>query len=875
MKRLLAVFAKRRIARDLDDELRAHQDLLAEDFIRQGMTPEEAQFAARRSMGNLAGMKEEYRDARGLPVLEMLLQNIRYAGRVLWKSPGFTAVAIFALALGIGANTAIYSLADVVLLRPLQIPHLDRVVNVIGTVPGLRLGMASMSPGDFAEFRDQSRTVQHISVWYERDVNLTGSADPQRVLSAHVSTGFFDAIEVQPLLGRIFHAAPDYSGLPHVALLSYRLWQTGFGADAQVVGKTFHLNDQPYEICGVMGKEFQYPPEAEMWIPMQLDPPDRTSHNAMFLTTLGRLRPGATAGEASAELDTIARGIARRNPRDHEHRGAKAELMSDNISGNAVRPIMTMLMGAVGFVLLLACVNVANLQLARLSVRAREIALRFAVGASRWRIVAQFLTESVVLSLAGAVAGALFAVWATRTLRGTVPPEVWKFIPGWERLGLNSHVLLFNLAAGMAAGIVSGLAPALFASRTHLEETLREGGRGASSGARRHRTRNIFVAAQIVLAMVLLVGAEMMVKGLRLVTEPALNLDPEHALTMRITLPPAKYPDDPHQRIFQQHVLDGISALPGVQFAALVRNLPYSNYHSSVGILIAGRPADRSAVSAVYESVSPAYFTSMRLPVLKGRSFTVGDDEHGAQVAIVSESFARDQFPNEDALGRQIRIGPEETAGPWMTIVGIAANIRNDPFETGFRNEVYRPIRQAPVDSFCVLLRMPDPTALTPPALAAIHAVDAELPVYDAMTLEKLFRLQVSPVRLIASLMGSFGVLALLLSTVGVYSIMSHSVSERKREIGVRMAMGAEASAVVWMFIRQSLWLAGLGMVIGAPAAYGLARLLQGMFFGVTASDAPVFAMAVSVITSAAVLASFSAARRAAAIDPVATLREE
>jgi putative ABC transport system permease protein len=875
MKRLLAMFAKRRIARELDDELQMHIELLAADFEKQGMTPEDARLAARRSMGNLSAMKEEYRDARGLPAIETMLQNLRYAGRVLWKSPAFTMVAIFALALGIGANTAIFSMTDVVLLRPLQIANLDRVVNIIGTVPGFRLSAQSTSPGDFADFRDQSHSVEHITAWYENDVDMTGSGEPQRILAAHVSTSFFDAMQVQPLLGRLFRAAPDSSGLPHVAVLSYRLWQTSFGADPGITGRNLRLNGEPYEIGGVMGREFQYPSEAEMWIPLALEPQDRASHDLMFMTAIGRLRPGVSVGQATAELDTIARGIARRHPRYHEQRGAKAEPMSDNVAGNAVRPIMTMLMGAVGFVLLLAAVNVANLQLARVSVRAREIALRFALGASRWRIVSQFLTESVVLSLAGAAAGVLFAVWATRALRALVPPEMWKFIPGWERLGLNSHVLLFTLAAGMAAGILAGIAPALLASHTHLEGTLKEGGRGTPGGSRRHRVRNVFVAAQIVLAMVLLVGAEMMVKGLRLVTEPAPNLEPAHALAMRLTLPQVQYPDDVRQRIFAQRALDGVGALAGVRAVALVRDLPYTNHHMSVSILVAGRESDRDSVHAEYQSISPGYFQTMRLPLLAGRGFGAGDDENGARVAIVSESFAERQFPNGDAVGRRIRVGPAETSSPWLTIVGIAGNVRSDPFEFGFENTVYRPFRQVPVDSFCVLTRASDPAGLAPLARAAIHAVDAELPAYDVMTLDKLFRLQVSPVRLIASLMGSFGVLALILSSVGVYSIMAHSVSERKREIGVRMAMGAERRQVVWMFLRQSLWLAGMGMAIGAPAAFGLAKLLEGLFFGVHAWDVAVFAMAVLVITSSAALASWSAARRAAGIDPVTTLREE
>jgi len=874
MKRFWAVFTKRRVARELDDELRTHLDLLAADFEKQGMAPGEARLAARRSMGNLAGMKEEYRDARGLPRLEILLQNVRYAARVLRKNPAFTAVAVFALALGIGANTAIYSLADVFLLRPLDIPRLDRVVNVVGTIPGYRLGTASMSPGDFTDFRDQSRTVEHLACFYEHDVNLTGGGEPEKELAAYVSTDFFEAMQVQPMLGRLFHAAPDYSGLPRVAVLSYRLWQERYGGDPNVAGKTLRLNGEPYEIAGVMGRGFQYPTAAGLWVPMLLGPPDLTSHDAMFLTAVGRLRPGVSEAEATAELNVVARGIAQRNPRNHDRRGARAEPLADNINGNAVRPIMTMLMGAALFVLLLASVNVANLQLARVSLRAREIALRFAVGASRWRIVTQFLMESVVLSLVGAAAGALVAVWATKALRGMVPGEVWRFIPSWARLGVNVNALLFTLAVGTAAGIVSGIAPALFASRTQLEEALKEGGRGASGGARRHRLRNVFVAAQIVLAMVLLVGAVMMAKGLRLVMEPAANLDPDHGLTMRVTLPQTQYADVASRRNFAQQVLERVSAVPGVRSAALIRDLPYTNYHFSGSILTEGRPPDHATLMED-ETVSPKYFSTMGVPVIAGRAFNDGDIENGLGVAIVSASFARREFPGQDPLGKRVRFGPPEANHSWLTIVGVAGDVRSDPFQRTAADALYRPMRQMPVDQFCVLARAANAGSVAAAVVAAIHTVDAELPVYDVMTLEKVFGLQVSPVRLIASLMGSFGVLALLLSSVGVYSIMAHSVSERKREIGVRVAMGAERRQVVWMFLRQSLWLAGIGMLIGAPAAFGLAKLLEGFLFGVHASDVAVFAMAVLVITSSAALASWSAARRAAGIDPVATLREE
>jgi len=374
--------------------------------------------------------------------------------------------------------------------------------------------------------------------------------------------------------------------------------------------------------------------------------------------------------------------------------------------------------------------------------------------------------------------------------------------------------------------------------------------------------------------MVLLVGAEMMVKGLTLVTEPAPNLDPAHVLTMRVTLPEAQYPDDVRRRNFQQRVLERVSAIPGVRSAALIRDLPYTDYHWSGSVLIDGQPTDRP-VLIEDETASPRYFATLGLPIVAGRDFNNADIENGRGVAIVSASFARHAFPGQDPLGKRVRFGPAEANHYWMTIVGVAGDVRTDPFDRAARDTLYRPSRQMPVLQFCILLRAADPGRVAAPAVAAIHAVDSELPVYDVMTVEHAFGMKVSPVRVIASLMGSFGLLALLLSTVGVYSIMAHSVSERKREIGVRLAMGAERRQVVWMFLRQSLWLAGAGMLIGAPAAFGLAKLLEGRFFGVHASDAAVFTTAVVVITSSAALASWSAARRAAGIDPVATLREE
>jgi putative ABC transport system permease protein len=438
-------------------------------------------------------------------------------------------------------------------------------------------------------------------------------------------------------------------------------------------------------------------------------------------------------------------------------------------------------------------------------------------------------------------------------------------------------VLLFTLFAGAASGIVSGFAPAFFASRTHLNEALKESGRAASSGVRRHGTRNAFVVAQIVLAIVLLVGAQLMVKGLRLVTEPAPGLDAAHALTMRMTLPNVNYPSAPQRDVFQRRVLAAASALPGVSEAALVHNLPYSNYRGSVTLTIAGQPQSPNGYStgAQDQSASPAYFHALHLPLVSGRSFTEHDAANAPPVAIINQTFARRHFPNESPLGKELKLGKPDSANPWLTIVGVVADIRMDPFETSYPQILYRPIAQAAPFSFCLLLRSAEPRNLTAATRAVVHSVDPSQPVYNEMTLAKVFDVQLSPVNLIAGLMASFGVLALVLSSVGVYSILTHTVAERTHEIGVRMALGAMSSEVVRLFIRQSMILAGAGVVLGLPAAFGLAHLLEHMFFGVTASDPWTFATALLVIAATALIASYSATRRAAQLDPAVTLREE
>src|SRR5580704_16420143 len=653
--------------------------------------------------------------------MNLLPKSLRYSARMLFKSPGFTAVAVLALGLGIGANTAIFSLADVLLYHPLELPELDHIVTVIGTQKGNRKSFDRLSPADFLDFQRQTRTIENLGAGVEANLNLTGDGEPERVASARASVSFFKALGARPAQGRIFLEGEDTPGQDRVVILGHTLWAGRFASDPRILSRSIQLEGQAYRVVGVMPKDFRYPPGVDLWIPLAMDASERGQRSVMSLDVVGRLREGVSVAQADSELAALAERISELDPEAHKQRSVRVELLREYVSGNLVEDFIVMLMGSVAFVLLIACSNVANLQFARVSLRSKEMAIRSTLGASRFRLIRQFLGESALLGILGALFGLLLAFWGLYIMRSSLPTEVQRYLPGWDRLGINSRVLWFTLVAAVAAGVVSGIVPAWFGSRADLNEMLKESSRGTSSGVRRHRIRGILVVAQIVLALVLTVGAGLIAKGSALVTDPAPGLDPAQAFTMRISLPESKYPGQTEIVAFQTRLLRSLQAISGVKSAALATNLPYSGATSAANFTIEGRDNRESGIppAAINECITADYFTALHLPVRAGRSFSERDGRDAPPVVIVSRTLVNQFFPGENPLGRHIKVGLPSTDSPWMTIVGVVGDLRRDPFDKFYRPAMYRPYQQHTLRSFDVLLRTAgDPKLLAAPARA-------------------------------------------------------------------------------------------------------------------------------------------------------------
>lgn len=810
--------------------------------------------------------------------MKLIPKNLRYAARMLFKSPGFTAVAVLALGLGIGANTAIFSLADVLLYRPLELPDLDRIVTVIGTQKGNRKTFDRVSPADFLDFQRQTHTIDNLGAGVEANLNLTGDGEPEWVQSARATVSFFKALGARPFEGRIFLEGEDTPGQNRVVILGYTLWAGRFASDPHILNRVIQLEGQDYRVVGVMPKDFRYPPGVDLWIPLAMDATERGQRSVMSLDVVGRLHENVSVAQADSELAALAERISELDPEGHRRRSVRVELLREYVSGNLVEDFIVMLMGSVGFVLLIACSNVANLQFARVSLRSKEMSIRSALGASRFRLLRQFLVESALLGMLGALFGLLLAFWGLYIMRSSLPTEVQRYLPGWERLGINGRVLWFTLVAAVVAGVVSGIVPAWFGSRADLNEMLKESGRGNSSGVRRHRVRSVLVVGQIVLALVLMVGAGLIAKGSALVTDPAPGLDPAHALSMRISLPESKYPGQNEIAAFQERLVHSLQAVSGIQAAAVTTNLPYSGSSMSANFTIEGRDARESSSppAAINACISADYFRALHLPVRQGRSFTDRDGKDAPLVVVISRTLANQYFPGENPIGKHIKIGLPSMDSPWLTIVGIVADLRRDPFDKFYRPAMYRPYQQHAIRSFDVLMRTSgDPKALAAAARAQVSAIDPDQPVYEFKTLEELFNDQLSGFRFLAVLMGVFGFVALFLSSIGVYAVMAYSVNERTHEIGVRMALGARPPDVVWMIVRRGLVLTGTGLLIGLPVTLGIARLLANIIFGVNEYDPAMFGAGLAVLAAAALLACYIPARRATRVDPMATLRTE
>ena len=700
-----------------------------------------------------------------------LWNDIRYGARTLRKAPGFTFTAMITLALGIGATTAMFSMADALLWKPVALPHLENLVAVVQEVPGYPNEWNITSPADIEDIRRDSTALESLASWDDGLASIVGQGgEPERVSQALVTVNFFDVMGVQPVRGRAFQPGEDQPGRDREVILSDRLWRRRFGADPDIVGRTIRLDDQDCLVIGIMPPRFQFPLPTELWTPLALTPEARASRGMLTVISMGRLKAGQSVPQVRAQANATAARLERLYPTTNKGRRFLAIPAHRFLIGDYTLQYTLMTFYAVLFVLLIACVNVANLQFARASGRVREIAVRTALGAGRGRLIAQLVTENVLLALAGAVFGLLVASWGLDISRAYMPPEIARYILGWDQIQLDGRTLAFTLAAALASGIMAGIAPAWQLSRPNLAGSLKEGGRGSSAGRARHYLRNGLVAAEIALTVVLLVGAGLMVRSFRTLLATGAGMRPDTLLTLRMAVSDARYREPYQVAAFYRQVLEKTAAVPGVYSSAAATALPFSLHNTARVFTIEGKPPEPGRQPAAqYQVVSPSYFQTLHVPLRAGRFLNEGDRSNAPLVAVISARAAERWWRDEPApVGRHIKIGPPESNGPWITIVGVVDNVPHDVFDRVPRPVLFVPYEQAPLRSTDIAIRTADdPLRLMPAITAAIRSVDPQQPISDVHTMRRSIRNDVTGLDYVAALMAVFGGLALALSAVG------------------------------------------------------------------------------------------------------------
>jgi putative ABC transport system permease protein len=822
--------------------------------------------------------------------MEKLWHDLRYAIRMLKRSPGFAAVAIVTIALGIAANTAIFSVVKAILIEPLAYKDSDRLVVLNHYYAKVALDSSMSAPG-YAYYRDNNRVFENMAAFTGGGINLTGSGEPERLNGGRVSASFFETLGVTPIIGRVFTAGEDRPGNNLVVVLSYGLWQSRFGGDPGILGKTLQLNSRAFTVIGITPQWFRYGREfnneMQLYMPIALPPRQFEDLNWTndFLDVMARLKPGVTVAEASVDMDRIVAGLKERLaaagqtymgeiPFRIKVRSAKDEIVGD------VRPALLVLLTAVGFVLLIACANVANLLLARAAAREREAAIRAAVGGGRYRILRQFLTESLLLAFLGGSIGLFLAFWVVDAILLLTQQGNGMFgaIPRFGDVQIDAGVLAFTFVISIATGLVFGVLPALRLSKCDLQETLKDGGR--AHAGRRSRFRDALIVAQIATALVLLTGSGLMVQSFRGVQHINPGFDPSDLLVFQVALPPLKFNQPDKIRAFLDEALGNVRSVPGIRSAAVAQNIPFADSDESGSFFIEGRNVSRN--NEILHSqrwfVGEDYFQTMRIPVRAGRVFTAADTDGAPLVTIIDENLARQFFPNEDPIGKRIAYTFDNDQ-IWRTIIGIVGHVKHRSLEREDRAQAYIPERQRPTTGLSFAARTTrtagKPLQFAGSVREAIRRVDPNLPIFRVTSMETMVANSQMQRRLATALMGIFAVIAVVLASVGLYGVMSYDVAQRKREIGIRMAIGAFQLNVLRMVIVEAMRLTVTGLLLGVAGALALTRLMSSVLFGVSATD-PVTFIAVSVLlTVCAVAATFIPARRATLIDPIVALRYE
>jgi putative ABC transport system permease protein len=878
-RRLARVFRTRRLDQDLEDELRSHIEMRAQDNREAGMSADEARYDAMRRFGNQALIRERTRAAHIAVWLESVQQDIRYGLRALLKSPGFTLVGILVLALGIGANTAIFSVVNAVLLRPLPYKHADQLVVI------LHHGDDPVAAANYIDWRDQSHSFQTMGAADYWTPNLTGLDPPEHLWALRVTHSLLPALGVEPLRGRLFLPEEEQPGHEHVVILSYRLWKRRFAGEEQVLGQAILLNGEPYTIVGVMPQEFKFAPfwatKAELWAPNVLA---GRIHNRSgnSLRVFARLKPEVSLEQARTEMATITARLEQQYP--GTNRNVTVTPLKEKVVGD-VRPALLVLLGAAGFVLLIACANVTHMTLARAAARQREIAVRTALGARRGRVVRQFLTESLLLAASGATAGLVLAIWGTSVLVKLTPG----YIPRVESTAVDAPALVFAIAVTVLTTVLLGVVPAVQASAIQLTDALKQGDRGATESRHRGRLRNLLVASEFSLAFMLLVGAGLMIRSFFALQSIDPGFNPHGVLSMVVSVAGSKEAEPRRREIFYRDLLEKVRKLPGVQYAGAINHLPLAGDIWGWSFEIEGRPQAKpgDGPGAVYRLVMPGYFQSMQIPFERGRDIAPSDALNSPGVVLINEQAANQYWPGEDPIGKRISFENDKiTKKPvWLTIIGVVRNAKQSDWQEKPYAEAYLALMQnhdylenpgSHMAYLTLVVRTAgDPAALAPAVKDAVWLFDRNLPISEVLTMDQVVNDANAQPRFELSLLGIFAVVALLLAAAGIYGVMSYSVSRRTHEIGIRLSLGASRSNVLRLVVSQGMRLALYGAACGVAGALILGRLVGKLLYGVKATDPATFVIVSLTLSSVALISTYLPARRASRVDPMVALRAE
>jgi putative ABC transport system permease protein len=891
--RLKAIALRRRLERDLDDEVAFHLAMREAEYANDGAVPDAARAAARRRFGNVTHFKEETRDMWMFSSVERLRQDVRFALRTLRKSPGFAIVAILALAIGIGGNTAIFTLVSAARAQALPYPEPSRLVELWGTVQRAHVERRGASYPDFADWRDHARSFEAMAAFDQQTLTLATGDEPERLTAEVVSAPYFGLLGVSPARGRTFTSGEDEVRQPaYVAVLSDRLWRRRFGADPAIVGSRIVLGTNAYTVIGVMPPGFKgLTDSAELWIPFAQWAPARSMANRSNrqFAALARLKPGMTLRAAQTDMDRISRDLEREYPRSNEKRAVEVSPLDVELFGT-VRPALVALMTAVAFVLLIACANVANLLIARSEVRRREIAVRTALGAGRGRLLRQLVTESCVLTLAGAAAGLVLARAAIAMLVANSPVT----LPSFVTPGLDLRVAAFTVAVSLACGILVGLVPGLQARGLDVNAALKETARG-SGGPRSQRLRGALVVAELSIAVVLLVGAGLMIRSVSNLAALDPGFDPDHVLTLRVSIPRASAPPaaavpappatvegqtvTPTQpAVRARELVDALRRVPGVRDVALSTDLPLDGSSSAVFYSAEGMPpvTAETIPRAYIHMLSPAFFQTLRIPLVAGRTFTDDELNGDSPSVVVSERVVNRFWPGQDPIGKRIKFGPLASNAPWWSIVGVAREVkyRGLPENPTADPDIYLPFSERRTQIAIAVRGAVPPDTLAAPLRTAIRDLDRTIPIYAVASMDDLIGDRTSQSRFTMWLMGIFAAVALVLAAIGIYGVMAYLVSQRQREIAIRLALGAARADILRLVVGSGARLIATGVVVGTALAAALERVASSLLFGVGAADAASFA-AIALLAAVALAACYLPALRATRTDPNVALRAE